>query len=53
MGCVDTKLLSSLLLLPADLIVEAVYPGKTHLAPGGKPTSECCLSPLPAILRTD
>ena len=31
MGCVDAELLSSLLLLPADMVIEAVYPSKTHL----------------------
>jgi hypothetical protein len=31
MGCVDAQLLSSLLLLPADMVIEAVYPSKTHL----------------------
>ncbi len=31
MGCVDAELLSSLLLLPDDMLIEAVYPTKTHL----------------------
>jgi transposase len=31
MGSVDAKLLSSLLLLPDDMAIEAVYPTKTHL----------------------
>jgi transposase len=31
MGCVDAELLSSLLLLPDDMVIEAVYPSKTHL----------------------
>src|SRR2546430_1324025 len=31
MGCVDAELLSSVLLLPADMVIEAVYPSKTLL----------------------
>jgi transposase len=31
MGSVDAELLSSLLLLPDDMVIEAVYPTKTHL----------------------
>jgi transposase len=31
MGCVDAELLSSLLLLPDDMVIEAVYPTRTHL----------------------
>jgi transposase len=31
MGSMDAKLLSSLLLLPDEIVIEAVYPTKTHL----------------------
>jgi transposase len=31
MGCVDAELLSSLLLLPDNMVIEAVYPSTTHL----------------------
>jgi hypothetical protein len=31
MGSVNPELLSSLLLMPDDMVIEAVYPTKTHL----------------------
>ena len=54
MGPVNAGVLSSMLLLPESIAIEAVYPTKTHLTVQiACVLEERDLSPLPAILRTD
>ena len=46
MGSVDAELLSSLLLLPDDMGIEAVYPTKTHLTVQVASTLKSAFCPL-------